>query len=114
MGTAPRDAGHQAGGASGARDLALLGMIAVCLAAMALLPAVLRGADRPEGERLVRVRAGQSLWAIAQETGEGGSTARKVAAIRKANGLKDSRVAAGELLKVPSADGAGTARAAND
>ena len=51
---------------------------------------------RSNGSRVYAVRAGDSLWSIARATGTTPN------AIRKRNGLRSSRIYAGQILKVPA------------
>jgi len=82
--------------------------IAVLLAiAAALVYGVFATASRPAAagsQSRVRVEQGESLWAIAQAHPMPGQTTAQVAdAIAEMNGMRDSRVAAGQYLMVPAA-----------
>lgn len=84
-------------------ETAILALLALCVLAAAVLPA-LSAADAAWPEAVtIKVGEAQTLWGIAKTHPiEGLSTAQTVAAIREHNGLRESGLLAGQLLKVPS------------
>ena len=68
---------------------------------LASAPGVAEASPRVQPARTVVVRAGDSLWSIAERVAPHIDPRRTVAALERANGLTDGRVAAGATLVLP-------------
>ncbi|MCE5191455.1 MAG: LysM peptidoglycan-binding domain-containing protein [Actinomycetia bacterium] len=83
-------------------ETAILALLALCVLAAAVLPALSAADAAWPAAVTIKVGEAQTLWEIAKAHPiEGLSTAQTVAAIRERNGLTESGLLAGQLLKVP-------------
>lgn len=86
---------------------AVIGGLAFLVAALILfLPGLSaeasRGAPESSAQSVVTVRAGDSLWTVAQRSMPDTDTRSAVIELRKANGLRGSDLTVGQQLVVPS------------
>jgi hypothetical protein len=89
-------------------------VVVLAIVVPAVLPSLMSGApSKPGAATSVRVGAADTLWSIASANrAPGRSTAETVDEIRRMNGLTDSGLSAGVVLRVPAREPADTAFAA--
>lgn len=80
----------------------ILSVAVLCVVAVALYPSIRTRATSWPSTVTIKVNEAETLWGIAKSHPiKGLSTAETVAAIRNNNGLPDSGLQQGQLLKVP-------------
>lgn len=85
----------------------LVALSTIVVALVLLLPAVSRATDDGEALPVHTVRAGETLWEIAESaTAPGGDVRATVYHIRRLNDLDGSVILPGTLLRVPAPDSA--------